>query len=215
MSRKEKKYHFIYKTTNILTGKYYYGMHSTSNLDDGYIGSGKRIRYSIRKYGKINHIREIIEFCNNRNELKKREEEIINLNEIAKDDCINILIGGNGGGIITDEYREKSMLVRKILRENDKKWKENNSKNISNGLRQAYKIGKRKGKFNYDWTGKKHTEETKLKIGMTNSIKQKGKNNSQYGTIWICNINETKKIKNEELNNYLLLGWKKGRMYGK
>ena len=35
MARKEKQYHFIYKTTNLLSGKYYLGMHSTDNLQDG------------------------------------------------------------------------------------------------------------------------------------------------------------------------------------
>jgi len=30
---------------------YYIGLYSTSNLDDGYMGSGKRIRYSLNKYG--------------------------------------------------------------------------------------------------------------------------------------------------------------------
>ena len=49
MARKEKKYHFIYKTTNLLSGKYYIGMHSTDNLDDGYLGSGYRLRLAIKK----------------------------------------------------------------------------------------------------------------------------------------------------------------------
>ena len=48
------KYHFLYKTTNLINGKYYYGMHSTYKLNDGYLGSGKILRYSIRKYGKEN-----------------------------------------------------------------------------------------------------------------------------------------------------------------
>nr|MDA3778656.1 hypothetical protein [Bacteroidales bacterium] len=99
MARKEKTYHFIYKTTNLLNGKYYYGMHSTNNLNDGYLGSGKRLRYSINKYGKENHKCEIIEFLLNRKLLKEREKEIVNLNEIAKIDCLNLKIGGEGGFI--------------------------------------------------------------------------------------------------------------------
>ena len=52
--RKVKNIHYIYKTTCNITGRWYVGMHSTSNENDGYMGSGKRLRYSIRKYGKEN-----------------------------------------------------------------------------------------------------------------------------------------------------------------
>ena len=92
MTRKQKKYHFIYKTTNLLSGRYYIGMHSTNDLEDGYLGSGRRLRYSINKYGVENHKREILEFCDNRSELKSREVEIVNLNEIAKIDCMNLKV---------------------------------------------------------------------------------------------------------------------------
>lgn len=33
--------HFIYQTTNLIDGKWYRGKHSTKNVDDGYLGSGK------------------------------------------------------------------------------------------------------------------------------------------------------------------------------
>lgn len=32
-----RKYHYIYKTTCLITNRYYIGMHSTDNLEDGYI----------------------------------------------------------------------------------------------------------------------------------------------------------------------------------
>ena len=50
----------IYRTTNKIDGKFYIGQHVTKNLEDGYLGSGKRIGYAIRKYGPENFIREIL-----------------------------------------------------------------------------------------------------------------------------------------------------------
>ena len=87
MARRQKKYHYIYKTTCLLNNKFYFGMHSTDNLNDGYLGSGKRLWYSLNYHGKENHIKEIIEFCENREILKKREKEIVNeqlLSEIGR-----------------------------------------------------------------------------------------------------------------------------------
>ena len=31
----ERKYHYLYKITNLVNNKYYYGIHSTDNLEDG------------------------------------------------------------------------------------------------------------------------------------------------------------------------------------
>lgn len=67
------------------------------------------------------------------------------------------------------------------------------------------------GDLQYTWTNRKHKENTKQKIGAANSIYQAGEKNSQYGTCWITNEFENKKIKKSELESYLEKGWKKGR----
>jgi hypothetical protein len=109
--RKEKKYHYIYKTTCNVTEKYYLGMHSTDKLDDGYLGSGRRLKYSINKYGKNNHTKEILEYSNNREELRLREAEIVTLDEISKENCLNLNIGGGQNATycqyLSDAHKEK------------------------------------------------------------------------------------------------------------
>lgn len=59
------------------------------------------------------------------------------------------------------------------------------------------------------FTGKKHTDEAKKKIGEKSSIRQKGDKNSQFGTCWIYNLDlkTNKKIKKEETENYINDGW--------
>jgi len=222
MARKEKKYHFIYKTTNILSGRYYIGMHSTDNLDDGYLGSGKRLRYSINKYGKENFIREILEFCKTREELKNKESEIINLNEIAKIDCINLKVGGEGG-FSSEEHKIKFVTHgvkngRKKTDEylnskfgGDDNWLSsfNSHVNKTAWKNEEYRNNKLK---NLDWTGKKHTEESKRLISEKRKGTGLGENNSQYGTCWITKDDINKKIKKEDFNTYLNEGWIKGRV---
>jgi group I intron endonuclease len=93
MPRGEKKYHYLYKTTNLKNGKFYVGMHSTDNLYDGYLGSGMYLRRSIRKYGKDNFKLEILEFFGTR-EILIEQEEKLNLNFIKDSMCMNLRTGG-------------------------------------------------------------------------------------------------------------------------
>lgn len=92
-----KKFHLLYKTTCTVTGRYYVGMHSTDDLQDGYVGSGKRLRHSISKHGLENHKTEVLELCESRSQLRKREAELVDLERMKDPQCMNLKLGGEGG----------------------------------------------------------------------------------------------------------------------
>ena len=212
MSKKIYQYYYIYKTINVINGKYYIGMHSTDNLNDGYIGSGTRLKRSIMKYGKENFKTEILEFLPTKEELIKREKDIINEDVLNDPNSMNLQPGG-GGGLSGEEHKRKFLhaggmsalprleIYRKIHLEKLKNDEE---------YREFYR-SKLKGGNKY-WQGKHHRDETKKKIGEANSIKQKGNLNSQFGTCWITNGIENKKVKKE---NEIPAGWVLGRVFTK
>ncbi len=206
MARKEKKYHFIYKTTNILSGRYYIGMHSTDNLEDGYLGSGNRLRLAIKKHGKENFKREILEFCETREELRRRESEIITLNEISKLECMNLVVGGEGGFISLSACTKGGLILQNKFKGSveQKEWSGRGGSKTFN----LYGIPKN---LKQDWKGREHTEETKNKMSEAKKGKNIGSENSQYGTCWITKDGANKKIKKEDIETYLNEGWVKGR----
>lgn len=207
MPRKEKKYYFIYKITNMLSGRYYIGMHSTNNMDDGYLGSGNRLRLAIRKHGKLNFKREILEFCESSEELKKREKEIITLDEIAKDDCMNLVVGGEGGW---DVNTHNNAFKNKL--KNDLEFRTAFTTKQRKNSKKAMSEGKMKPiNETYSWVGKNHSEESKKKMSKIFKGARTGETNSQYGTSWVTKEFINKKIKKEELDLYLNDGWVKGR----
>jgi len=73
----DKKYHMIYMTTNTLNGKFYIGVHSTDDPEDGYLGSGRGISFAIKKYGKENFERTTLMFFPSRDLALEYESEIV------------------------------------------------------------------------------------------------------------------------------------------
>lgn len=174
MPRRQKKYHYIYKTTCQVTGKFYIGMHSTDTLEDGYLGSGKILRYSIAKHGEQNHKREIIEMCPSLEVLKLREKEIVNEELLADPLNINLKYGGEGGWdhILSSESRIE-IQRRRSSAGGKAAWKNPTSRETL--LQMASDKMKRlneDGRINYaTFTGRKHSEETKQKISQSRKKK--------------------------------------------
>lgn len=90
-----QKYHYFYKITNTINNHFYYGIHSTNDLNDGYMGSGSRLKIAIKKYGIENFSKEIIKFFNNREELAKYEAEIVTESLVHDPNCYNMIVGGD------------------------------------------------------------------------------------------------------------------------
>lgn len=88
--------HLVYKITNKINGHYYIGVHSTKNIEDGYMGSGTLIRRAVKKYGVRNFTREILFVFDTRDEAYAKEEELVNINLLQDPDCYNLVYGGNG-----------------------------------------------------------------------------------------------------------------------
>ena len=215
MARKKANIHYLYKTTCLVTGRYYIGMHSTCNLDDGYMGSGKRLRYSIRKYGVDNHKKEILEFFENRELLIEAEKKAITEDMVLDENCMN-LKGGGSGGFSSDEHAIKfSMCGNKAFKDkmlNDTIFKLNFSKIKKENTKKRILDGNMKfWRDNYDWNDKKHSDETKQKMSELKKGTGTGESNSQYGTCWITKDGSNKKIKKEDIGSYLNEGWVKGK----
>jgi len=160
-----RKYHYIYKTTCKVDGKFYWGMHSTDDLDDGYLGSGKKLWHSINNYGEENHFCEKLEFLETKKELSEREAEIVNQDFLNDPSCMNLALGGQGG-LLNEAHAKKfhaagGKAVLKMLgqRHNEKlksdpEYKKKYSETISK-VRKGEKNG---------FYGRAHSEETKARM---------------------------------------------------
>ena len=204
-------YYLIYKVTNLINNKFYIGAHKTKNKDDGYMGSGKLIKKAIQKYGINNFSKEILMECVSEIEMYEKEKHLVKLCE----DSYNLKFGGEGGwDHIVKNPNWKSpftdpILQKKLSQKGIEKLKELR-KDKTFVAEWSDKISKsNKGKKSF--LGKKHNEETKKQIGLKNS-KMTGHHNSQYGTMWITNGVENKKIKKDLV---IPQGWYKGRNNGR
>ena len=102
----------IYKTTNLVNSKIYIGQHFTS-ADDGYLGSGKYFKRAVKKFGKDNFVRQIIEFCDFNNLDEKEVYWIDELSATNPKIGYNISPGGNGIGKHSEETKKKMSLISK------------------------------------------------------------------------------------------------------
>lgn len=97
MFESSKKHHFVYRITNQLNNKIYIGVHSTDDVEDGYMGSGSLLRREMKEYGVSNFSLEIIHNCKSRAEALKKESALVDYEFISREDTYNLILGGGRG----------------------------------------------------------------------------------------------------------------------
>lgn len=88
----------VYKTTNLINGRFYVGVHGTSDINvfDGYIGSGNLIKAAIKRYGAHNFRREILINCFDDEEEAYSIESLLVKTNKEDPRSYNLRVGGGG-----------------------------------------------------------------------------------------------------------------------
>ena len=123
--------HTVYKTTNLLNGRFYIGAHSTEDPNDEYLGSGYLLNIAIEKYGTSNFKKEVLFLLPTLEEMYLKEKEVLSP-YLGSPLCYNIIPGG---------WQPKSRLGSKVSEETKRK------------------LSKLTSGVNNPFFGKKHTEE--------------------------------------------------------
>jgi hypothetical protein len=195
----------IYKITNKLDGKIYIGKHQTKDLNDGYMGSGKHLRYALNKHRIENFEKEILFQFDNEAEMNAKEAELVTEEFCLREYTYNLCAGGKGGfgyinkNVLSSEDRKQAGKKGGIANRGKK------SAYVSEKLKSLHKANA----FKYNlFQGHTHTDEWKANHSNIMKLKQSGDKNSQFGTMWITNGDENKKIKKIDV---IPDGWRKGR----
>lgn len=152
-------HHFIYKTISS-SGKYYIGRHSTSNLDDGYMGSGKWVR-SISDKSSLTRV--ILEEFSSFEDLLIAEKEYI---ARCIDDPLNMNFNDSSVGFGTGAHNPSQLEHVKSMA--SKRAKENNPMKNGHTTEAKEKISSFMRSHN-PFKGKRHSDETKKKISESRS----------------------------------------------
>lgn len=193
-------WYYLYRITNTVNGKIYVGVHKTKNLNDGYMGSGTSLLRAQKKYGIEHFVKDILEWFSSKDEMFAREKELVTEEFALRADVYNIIPGGHGSWDAARAHQKKTgwciedynRRVRELRDTNLEEYLTVVRTRTNNGREKALTAAAREKKRE-TYARTKHSQ---------------GKNNSQYGKMWITNNIADKKISKDEI---VPEGWRKGR----
>lgn len=203
----------IYRVTHLESGKCYIGKHQTENPNDGYMGSGQLIRRAVKKHGSSAFTKKVLHVFDTEEEMNAMEAELVTEEFCSRNDTYNLCPGGNGGwgyvnaSVWTEESRKihnaRVSPVKQFTKEQRSAYG-----SLGIGFSNNWKVRNQK----YDgglFKGKSHSKITKEKMSKSHLGKHDGSKNSQFGTMWITNGEQSMKI---DRNASIPDGFRKGRV---
>lgn len=190
-----KKYHYFYKITNTINNHFYYGVHNTDDLNDGYMGSGVRLHKAYKKYGVENFKKEILKFFDSAEEAFDFEESFVNETLVYDKNCYNLQCGGKGGFIPNiQDYIPSSKGKMVVKYKNTKEYFVIDCSQYDENIHET------------TWKNKKHKDYERDKVR-----KKMTPENSTNDRIWVNKDGVVKYLRKVLLNEYMENGWSLGR----
>lgn len=212
-------FYTIYQITNNINGKIYIGKHQTSNIDDGYMGSGKLLHRAILKHGIENFSKSILFVFDNQYDMDRKESELVDEQFCLMESTYNIKIGGTGGFDFINKNKlgfgqgdnHTAETKSKISQWQETYWPNETANQKEHRISQIKKWAKTDrnvNKYNSQ-NNPMNKPDQKAKHKKALEGKFQGSENSQFGTMWITNGIVNQKIKKTD---QLPDGWEKGRI---
>ena len=212
-------FYTVYRTTNLVSGRYYFGVHKTGDPYDGYLGSGKYIKAAIAKHGGAAFRKDILFVYPDPEPAFGKEDELVQCYRGLDPLCMNLRRGGSGGfdwinrsGLSGCIQGGKAAVhsLRRFYEEHPEVREQINRESIarirSNPQWLANTLSAQK-KAASTWRGKHHASKTREEL----SRRKSGKANNQYGKVWVYREGMTKAIPPWSLDEHVAVGWSKGR----
>lgn len=175
-----------YRTENKINGHYYYGVRTLKKQNDPYLGSGKRLKDAVKKYGKESFKRvDLVEF-KSFEEALQWERSIVTEDLVNLPECYNLKPGGAGGSLPWTKGKKEKMRREGRYRK-DKKTR----KKMSEAAIERFK------KIPGTFKGKQHSIETKLHLSKI-KIGKPGRNKGKKLNLSEKRLAELKKPKSEK-----------------
>lgn len=213
----DDKFVYIYKIELLSTNEYYYGVHSTKKLDDGYIGSGHLLAKKYQTHDISEFKKYILYFFENIDDAYLFEHNLVNNTMLQDILCLNLVPGGR---------RHESNKGKKAMHNFIKTIYVN-----ENEIDFFLKLGWVTGRY-LDMSGEKNPAYNKIWLnnGIVNKYVYKDdleyylntgwirgmlryKKNIIKKHIWVNNGVEDKRILSDEIESFLKNNWTLGRLH--